>query len=62
VTTAMTIAFLYFVLWLFVGADLLGQWRKERSRRESPPWPAPSADGQLSQRPAAASADQLAGR
>ena len=59
-TTAMTIAFLYFMLWLFGRADLLGERPEERSRRELPPRPAPSADGQLSQRLAAASADQLA--
>jgi hypothetical protein len=41
--TAMTIVFLYVVLWLFAGADLLGQWRKERSRRQSPPRPAHGA-------------------
>jgi hypothetical protein len=57
--TAVTIAFLYFVLWLFVRADLLGEWRKERSRRQPPPRPAPSAGGRPSQRPAAASGDQL---
>lgn len=37
---AMMLAFLYLVLWLFVGADLLGQWRKERSRGQFPPRPA----------------------
>ena len=58
--TAMTIAFLYFVFWLFVGADLLGQWRKERSRRQSPPRSALDAGGQPSQRPTATSADQFA--
>lgn len=57
---AMTIAFLYFVLWLFVGADLFAEWRKERSRGQSPPRSGPSAGGQPSQRLAAASADQLA--
>jgi len=34
--TATTIAFPYFVFWLFVGVNLLGEWRKERSHRRPP--------------------------
>jgi hypothetical protein len=44
----LTLAFLYFVLWMFVGADIFAQWRPERSRRKLPPRPAPGLGGQAS--------------
>jgi uncharacterized protein DUF1707 len=34
------LAFLYFVLWMFVGADIFAQWRRKRSLRKLPPRPA----------------------
>lgn len=36
----LTLAFLYFVLWMFVGADIFAQWRQKRSRTKRPPRPA----------------------
>ncbi|MBV9205289.1 MAG: DUF1707 domain-containing protein [Actinobacteria bacterium] len=45
----LTFAFLYFVLWMFVGGDIFAQWRRKRSRRKLPPRPAAGLGGQASQ-------------
>jgi len=56
----LTLASLYFILWMFVGADIFAQWRRKSSRRTLPPRPAPGLGGQTSQPGgSAASAGQL---